>query len=100
VLARILHPSDGGTLVHDGRLLQGLCPDTAGHAQKLFLEPYAGTWIPAALLWPLGVTIPFVELLGGALLIGGWLRRPVAVALGFLLVLVTYGHALKEPSLM
>ena len=68
-----------------------------GHAQKLFLEPYAATWIPGALLWLLGVTIPFVELLGGALLVGGWLRRPVAVALGFLLLLVTYGHALTEP---
>lgn len=67
------------------------------HAQKLFLEPYAGTWMPGALLWLLGVTIPFVELLGGTLLIVGWLRRPVAVALGFLLLLVTYGHALTEP---
>ena len=67
------------------------------HAQKLFLEPYAATWIPGALLWLLGVTIPFVEFLGGALLIAGWLRRPVAVVLGFLLLLVTYGHALSEP---
>jgi uncharacterized membrane protein YphA (DoxX/SURF4 family) len=67
------------------------------HAAKLFVEPYAQSWIPVWLLWTLGVVIPFVELAGGALLVAGWLRRPAAAPLGFLLLLVTYGHALNEP---
>jgi len=68
-----------------------------GHAQRLFLEPYAETWIPTWFLWTLGLVIPFVELIGGWLLVVGWLRRPAAVALGIVLVVVTYGHSLLEP---
>lgn len=67
------------------------------HARKLFLEPYQHTWIPHFLLWPLGVGIPFLELIAGWLLVAGYLRRPVAIVLAFLLVTVTYGHALLEP---
>jgi len=67
------------------------------HARKLFLEPYEHTWIPHFLLWSLGLGIPFVELIAGWLLVAGFLRRPVAISLGFLLLTVTYGHALLEP---
>jgi uncharacterized membrane protein YphA (DoxX/SURF4 family) len=67
------------------------------HARLLFLEPYRHTWIPRFLLWPLGVGIPFLELTAGWLLVAGYLRRPVAIGLGFLLLTVTYGHALLEP---
>jgi uncharacterized membrane protein YphA (DoxX/SURF4 family) len=67
------------------------------HARKLFLEPYHHTWIPQLLLWVLGVGIPFVELIGGWLLVAGYLRRPAAISLGLLLLLVTYGHALLKP---
>jgi putative oxidoreductase len=67
------------------------------HARKLFLEPYAHTWIPPFLLWPLGVGIPFLELTAGWLLVAGFLRRPVAISLGLLLLTVTYGHALLDP---
>jgi uncharacterized membrane protein YphA (DoxX/SURF4 family) len=45
----------------------------------------------------LGLGIPFVELIAGWLLVAGLLRRPVAISLGFLLLTVTYGHALLEP---
>lgn len=69
----------------------------AGHANKLFLEQFADTWIPRFMLWTFGVTIPFVELAAGALLIVGLFRRPCAILLGFLLLVVTYGHLLKEP---
>lgn len=69
----------------------------ATHASKLFLEQFSDTWIPRALLWSLGVSIPFVELIAGALLIVGLFRRPCAIVLGFLLLVVTYGHLLKEP---
>jgi uncharacterized membrane protein YphA (DoxX/SURF4 family) len=67
------------------------------HARKLFLEPYQHTWIPHFLLRLLGVGIPFLELIGGWLLVAGYLRRPVGIGLGLLLLLVTYGHALLEP---
>jgi len=67
------------------------------HARKLFLEPYQHTWIPHIMLWLLGVGIPFLELIAGWLLVAGYLRRPVAIVLGFLLLTVTYGHALLEP---
>ena len=37
----------------------------AGHAHRFFVDRYADTWIPAWLLWALGLSIPFVELAAG-----------------------------------
>ena len=68
-----------------------------GHAQRLFIEPYATTWIPVWLLWVTGVSIPVVELLAGWMLVVGWRVRESVVALGLVLIVVTYGHLLKEP---
>ena len=68
-----------------------------GHAAKWFTVPYADSWMPHWLLLATGVTIPFVELICGWLLVAGLFRKPAAIVLGFLLLLVTYGHALKEP---
>jgi len=68
-----------------------------GHAHKWFVDPYADTFLPAWSLWATGVTIPFVELIGGALLILGWRVREASIALGFVLLIVTFGHLLKEP---
>ncbi len=67
------------------------------HARRMFVEPYADTWIPAALLWASGAAVPVIELLAGALLIVGWRIREASIALGTVLLLVTYGHLLKEP---
>lgn len=67
------------------------------HAKGMFVEGYAETWIPAFLLWGLGLAIPVVELLAGALLIVGWRTRDALVAIGFILLIVTYGHTLSEP---
>jgi uncharacterized membrane protein YphA (DoxX/SURF4 family) len=67
-----------------------------GHARKYFL-PYADTFLPLWSLWATGVVVPFVELIGGALLMLGWRIREALVALGCVLVLVTFGHLLKEP---
>jgi uncharacterized membrane protein YphA (DoxX/SURF4 family) len=69
----------------------------AGHAHRYFLDPYADSWIPTALLWAFGVTIPIVELVAGGLVCLGWRRREAYVALGAILIVVTYGHLLKEP---
>ena len=69
----------------------------AGHAHKWFVDPYADTFLPTSSLWLTGVTIPVVEFLAGALLLIGWRVREALVALGFVLLIVTFGHLLKEP---
>lgn len=68
-----------------------------GHAERYFTVAFADSWIPGWLLWTLGVTIPFLELAAGALLCVGFRVREALVALGGLLVVVTYGHLLLEP---
>ena len=66
------------------------------HARKYFL-PYADTFLPVWSLWGMGVVIPFVELIAGAMIILGLRVREALVALGFVLAVVTFGHLLKEP---
>jgi uncharacterized membrane protein YphA (DoxX/SURF4 family) len=66
------------------------------HARKYFL-PYADTFLPVWSLWFVGVTIPFLELIAGALVILGLRTRDALIALGFVLVIVTFGHLLREP---
>jgi putative oxidoreductase len=68
-----------------------------GHAQKLFIGPYAGTWIPLWALWATGTTIPVVELLAGWMLVAGWRIREALIALAVVLITVTFGHLLIEP---
>ena len=66
------------------------------HAQKYFL-PFVDTFLPVWSLWAVGVTIPFVELIAGALVILGLRTREGLIALGFVLAIVTFGHLLHEP---
>ena len=66
------------------------------HARKYFL-PFSDTFLPVWSLWSVGVTIPLVELIAGALVILGLRTRDALVALGFVLVIVTFGHLLHEP---
>lgn len=68
-----------------------------GHARRYFLDGFSDSWIPLWLLWALGVAIPVVELVAGGLVCLGWRRREALVALGVILVVVTYGHLLAEP---
>ncbi len=68
----------------------------AGHVAKWFL-PYRDTFLPVWSLWAAGLAIPFVELFGGAMLLVGWRIRTALLALGAVLVVVTFGHLLKEP---
>lgn len=67
------------------------------HARKLFVEPYANTFLPAWSLWAAGTAVPIIELLAGAMVLVGWRTREALIGLGFVLVLVTFGHLLKEP---
>ena len=66
------------------------------HARKYFL-PFADTFLPVWSLWLVGVTVPFVELFGGALLLIGLRVREALIAFGAVLVIVTFGHLLHEP---
>ena len=66
------------------------------HARKYFL-PFSDTFLPVWSLWATGVVIPFIELIGGALVILGLRTREALIALGFVLAIVTFGHLLKEP---
>jgi uncharacterized membrane protein YphA (DoxX/SURF4 family) len=72
----------------------GLTP--VGHVRKWFM-PYQDTFLPVWSLWAAGLTIPFVELLSGAALLVGWRVREALLLLGGVLVIVTFGHLLKEP---
>jgi uncharacterized membrane protein YphA (DoxX/SURF4 family) len=65
------------------------------HARKYFL-PFSDTFLPVWSLWAVGVTIPFIELIGGALLILGLRTREALIALGCVLVIVTFGHLLHD----
>lgn len=67
------------------------------HARRLFVEPYAKTFLPAWSLWVTGTTIPIMELVAGALLLIGLRTRAALYALGGVLVVVTFGHLLLEP---
>jgi uncharacterized membrane protein YphA (DoxX/SURF4 family) len=67
-----------------------------GHVRKWFL-PYQDTFLPSWSLWAVGLAIPLVELVGGALLLLGWRVYHALLALGVVLVIVTFGHLLKEP---
>src|SRR6266852_4739715 len=68
----------------------------AGHVQKWFL-PFHDTFLPTWSLWAVGLAIPFIELLGGALLLIGWRIYEALLALGVVLVIVTFGHLLHDP---
>ena len=67
-----------------------------GHVHRWFL-PYSDTFLPIWSLWLVGLVIPFVELIAGALVILGWKTRHALVALGVVLVIVTFGHLLDQP---
>jgi uncharacterized membrane protein YphA (DoxX/SURF4 family) len=67
-----------------------------GHVRRFFL-PYQDTFLPTWSLWAIGFVIPFIELGAGALVFAGWLRTEAYLALGAVLVVVTFGHLLHEP---
>ncbi len=70
---------------------------TSVHANNFFVAGYQDTWIPIWLLLMLGHLIPYWELTAGILLGVGYKSREVLISLAFLLLITTYGHALKEP---
>lgn len=69
----------------------------SGHADRYFVDAFAEHWIPEWLLNSLGFGIPFLELLAGFLVLIGLRTREALMALGLLLIVTTYGHALQQP---
>ena len=67
------------------------------HALRWFVEPYADSFLPTWSLWATGTVVPVVELVAGALLLIGLWNRVALLALGGVLVLVTFGHLLADP---
>jgi len=67
-----------------------------GHARHYFVDPYADTFLPVWSLWLTGTVVPVVELVAGGLVLVGFKTRPALLALGGVLVLVTFGHLLKD----
>src|ERR1700676_3220634 len=65
------------------------------HVRKYFL-PFTDTFLPTWSLWAVGAAIPFIELIGGALVILGLRTRAALVALGCVIVIVTFGHLLHD----
>jgi uncharacterized membrane protein YphA (DoxX/SURF4 family) len=97
-----------GWAIFFGRAILGLIFFMAGfwkvfqlgpleHARRLFVVPYAQTFLPRWSLWATGTTVPIVELVAGAMVLVGWRTRAALVALGAVLVLVTFGHLLLDP---
>ncbi len=68
-----------------------------GHAEKFFITNFQNTWIPHFILWTLGLSIPFFELLFAILFCIGFKAREVAFLSGLLLIVTTYGHSLIDP---
>ncbi|MEM6989338.1 MAG: hypothetical protein AAF721_02535 [Myxococcota bacterium] len=67
------------------------------HARGMFVGGFSETWIPQWMLWGLGTTIPVVELVAGVAMCIGLRVRESGIALGGVLVIVTYGHLLQDP---
>ncbi len=67
------------------------------HARRWFIGPYADTFLPVWALWAAGTVVPVVELVAGGLLIVGLWTRHALLALGGVLVVVTFGHLLADP---
>ena len=65
------------------------------HARKYFL-PFSDTFLPVWSLWTIGTVVPFIELIAGAFVIVGLRTRDSLIALGCVLVIVTFGHLLHD----
>lgn len=67
-------------------------------ADQFFVDAYRDTFLPVWALRAAGWVDPFAELICGAMLIIGFGVRPATWILMGLLVMVTFGHQLKEPT--
>jgi uncharacterized membrane protein YphA (DoxX/SURF4 family) len=68
-----------------------------GFARKLYVEPFADSWVPEPLLWGAGLTNPIIQVATGILLILGLRTRFAATVMAAFLVSIFFGHLLKDP---
>ncbi len=68
----------------------------SNHAQNFFINGFKDHWIPEWLLLLLGYSIPYVELICGVLIFIGFWVRLNTIIIGFLLLIVAYGHMLQD----
>ena len=66
------------------------------HTQQFFVDGFSDTWIPIWLLQLFGYSIPFLELVAGLLICIGLRTKEALIAVGLLLIVTTYGHALQD----
>ena len=69
----------------------------ADFARKLYVEPFADSWVPEPLLWAAGLTNPVIQITTGVLLIIGLRTRFAATVMAAFLVSIFFGHLLKDP---
>ena len=67
------------------------------HARQLFVGPYGDTFLPTWSLWLAGTAVPFMEFVGGGLMLVGFRVREAGMLLGAVLVIVIFGHLVSEP---
>ena len=67
------------------------------HARQFFVGQYSDSFLPIWSLWLTGTAVPVVELVAGTLVLVGFKTRAGLIALGFDLLLVTFGHLLANP---
>ncbi len=66
-------------------------------AQKIYVAPFAESWVPQSLLWIAGVLNPPVQLLGGIALILGFMTRFTSLGIGVFLISIIFGHMIQAP---
>ena len=86
-----------GLMFFQGALWRVFGIGPVGHARRFFVDPFQETFLPERSLWAAGTAVPFLELIGGALVLVGLWRVPALLALGGVLVIVTFGHLVLEP---
>jgi len=86
-----------GLMFFQGALWRVFTLGPKEHARRFFVEPFADSFLPEWSLWLAGTSVPFAELIGGALVLLGLWRLQGLCLLGAVLVTVTFGHLLAEP---
>lgn len=66
--------------------------------QTHIVHQFAETWIPSLLLYPFGYLLPFVELIGGFLVILGLFTRRALIVLGVVLLMLQFGQMVLRGS--
>lgn len=66
-------------------------------AQKVYVTPFAESWLPSPLLWMAGLLNPPVQLVGGLALILGFRTKLASLGLAVFLVSIIFGHIIQSP---